>query len=149
MKKNIYVIVGLGIIIIGSWLIISNSFWRANVKETDVFLETAEKEGTAEKEVVLVIDNGEKESLTSNANFIKGMTAFDLLKEEVEKLALELKTKNYDMGIFIEAIGNRENGQDGKYWLYYVNGQFPTVAADRKEIKAGDKVEFKFEKSPF
>ena len=33
--------------------------------------------------------------------------------------------------------------------MYYVNGVLPMVAADKKEIKSGDIVEFKFEKSPF
>jgi len=144
MKKNIYIIIGVGIIvIIGGWLMFSNNLWQVGVKETNVVQETAEKE------VVLVIDDGGGNPNTFIAEFKEGMTAFDLLKEEAEKLALALKTKNYDIGIFIETIGDKENGQDGKYWLYYINGEMPMVAADKKEIKAGDKVEFKFEKSPF
>ena len=53
------------------------------------------------------------------------------------------------MGILIEAIGEKENGKDGKYWLYYVNGEMPQVAADKQILKANEVVEFKFEKSPF
>ena len=45
--------------------------------------------------------------------------------------------------------GIEENGENGKYWLYYVNGEMPMVSADKKELRPGDKVEFKFEKSPF
>lgn len=131
------------ILIIGSWLVFSSDLWQVSVKETNVI------QDVVGKEVMLVIDDGGRNPKTLIAEFKEGMTAFDLLKEEAEKLALALETKNYDMGVFIEAIGDRENGQDGKYWLYYVNGQLPMVAADKKEIKAGDKVEFKFEKSPF
>jgi len=58
-----------------------------------------------------------------------------------------LKTKTYDFGIFIEAIGDKENGEDGKYWMYYVNEEMPMMAVDKKEIGPGDKIEFKFEKS--
>ncbi len=77
------------------------------------------------------------------------MTAFDLLKNKTEELNIPLKIKTYDFGILIEAIGNKKNGQDGKYWMYYVNNEMPMVSVDKKEIKPGDKVEFRFEKSPF
>jgi len=76
------------------------------------------------------------------------MTAFDLLKKGTEELNLTLKNKTYDIGIFIEAIGDKENGQDGKYWMYYVNAEMPIIAADKKELNARDKTEFKFEKPP-
>ena len=144
MKKNIYIIIGVGIIVIvGSWLILSNGFWQDSVKETDLVQETIEKE------VVLVIDDGGGNPNTFVAEFKEGMTAFDLLKNKTEESGIALKTKTYDIGILVEAIRDKENGQDGKYWLYYVNGEMPMVAADKLIIKPGDKVEFKFEKSPF
>lgn len=101
------------------------------------------------EEVFLVINYGEEPVPILKADFREGMTAFDLLKNGTEKLNIPLKTKAYDIGIFIEAIGDKENGSEGKYWLYYVNGEMPSVAADKKELKPGDKIEFKFEKSPF
>lgn len=148
MKKNVYIIVGVGIIaILGSWFITYNSFWQVSVKEANVSSETTKE--TVRQEVVLVINDGRDNPNTFAVEFKEGMSAFDLLKEGAEKLALPLKTKNYDIGIFIEAIGDKENGQGGKYWLYYVNGEMPMVAADKNELKSGDKVEFKFEKSSF
>ncbi|MEK7080529.1 MAG: DUF4430 domain-containing protein [Patescibacteria group bacterium] len=151
MKKNIYILIGIGLVIfVGAWLMFSGGLWRAtavniseNVKENTAVIELAKKE------VILIINNGGGNINTIAVEFKEGMAAFDLLKDGAEKLTLPLKTKNYDAGIFIEAIGDKKNGQDGKYWLYYVNGQLPVVAADKKEIKLGDKVEFKFEKSPF
>ena len=101
------------------------------------------------EEVFLVINYGEEPVPILKADFREGMTAFDLLEEKAEELKINLKTKNYDFGVFIETIGDKENGSEGKYWLYYVNGEMPSVAADRKELKPSDKVEFKFEKSPF
>jgi len=97
------------------------------------------------EKVNLVIDNGEKIN-NFQIDFKEGMTAFDVLKNKAEELGLNLKTKQYDFGIFIEAIGDKENGQNGLYWMYYVNGELPMVASDKNVIKAGDKVEFKFEK---
>jgi uncharacterized protein YxeA len=100
-------------------------------------------------EVNLVIDYGNGSQKTLTTSYTKSMTAFDLLKRGAEKENLTLKTKPYDTGVFIEAIGDTENGQDGKYWLYYINGEMPQVAADKQNIKVADVVEFKFEKSPF
>ena len=101
------------------------------------------------KAVSLFIDQGQGSPLVLNGEFKEGMTAFDLLNEKTGELNLNLETKTYDIGVMIEAIGDKKNGQDQKYWLYYVNGEMPEVAADKKLIKVGDKVEFKFETSPF
>ncbi len=146
MRKNIFIKIGIGIIIvIGGWIIFSNIILHSGGEEETAGLPGQEE---VEKEVVLVIDDGIQPK-TFAVEFREGMTAFDLLKNKAEESNLVLKTKTYDIGIMIEAIGEKENGQDGKYWLYYVNGEMASVSADKKEIKSGDKIEFKFEKSPF
>lgn len=78
-------------------------------------------------------------------------TVFDALKELSNGgKAFELKyNNNYSFGVFIESIGGVKNGDDGKYWQYYVNGKLGEVAADKQEVKAGDKVEWRFEKADF
>ncbi len=48
----------------------------------------------------------------------------------------------------MESIAGVPNGKDGKYWQYYVNDKLGEVAADKKEVKAGDRVEWRFEKVP-
>ncbi|MBA4321039.1 MAG: hypothetical protein C0412_21830 [Flavobacterium sp.] len=142
IKKNILSLIGLGIIIVSAgWLIFSNNYNRPN-SEVIVY------QKNIEKEVVLTINNGEEPQILTS-EFISGMTAFDLLKNKAEESGLNLKTKTYDIGIMIEAIGDKENGQDGKYWMYYVNEELPMISADKKELNPGDKVEFKFEKSSF
>jgi hypothetical protein len=78
-------------------------------------------------------------------DYERGITAFDLL----ERSGLELETKQYDIGALVESIDSVENVQDNKYWIYYVNGESPILSADKMELRAGDKVEFKFEESPF
>jgi len=146
MKKiNLLIGIGLGIIIVVTVL--------ATVSEK-ISLSFLKKEPQGYREglgqgVVLIIDEGEGLAKEFKAEFKEGMTAFDLLKTQAEKFNIILKTKTYDIGILIEAIGDKENGRDGKYWLYYVNGELPMISADKKELKVGDKVEFKFEKSPF
>lgn len=147
MKKiNIFIWIGIGIIlVISSFVIFSEKLIQiVPWEEIGIWPENIKKEV-----VLVVIDEGQGTSKTFISKFKEGMTAFDLLREGTLKLGLTLKTKTYDVGIFIEAIGDRENGQDEKYWLYYVNGELPTISADKKELKSEDKVEFKFEKSPF
>jgi len=141
-NKTIIGIIIILAVIIGSWLLFSNRIMELPKKEGIT-------EEEIEKEVVLIIDYGEGDRRSFQSEFKNGMTAFNLLKSKTEELNLALKTETYDMGVFIEAIGDKENGEDEKYWLYYVNGETPMVAADKKEINPGDKIEFKFEKSPF
>ena len=146
MKKiNIFIGILIGIIVITmGWVIFSGKIGPSTSEK-----KTETPQENIEGEVILVIDNGEGSPESFQGDFWEGMTAFDLLKEKTDELDLALKTKTYEIGILIEAIGDKENGGDGKYWLYYVNGEMPAVAADKKELKSGDKVEFKFEKSPF
>jgi hypothetical protein len=147
MGKNIFIKIGIGIIIvIGGWIIFSNIVEQFVIQKEAGGLSVQDNIG---KETVLISDNGEEEPQIFKAEAREGMTAFDLLKNKADESNLVLKTKTYDIGILIEAIGEKENGQDGKYWLYYVNGEMASVSADKKEIKPGDKIEFKFEKSPF
>ena len=145
--KKIYIFIAIGLIIIGVWMVFSDRVIEENLpeKETEIFQEP--QENIVKQEVILVIDYGDGNSQNFDIEFIEGMTAFDLLNDRAEELSLE--TKTYDIGIFIEAIGDKKNGEDGKYWLYYINGEMPMVSADNLEIKSGDKVEFKFEKSSF
>ena len=146
MQKKIYIIIPAIIIIVASaWFLMYGNFRQAEVKTEN----NNSAPEPAKKEVVLAVDSSNGSQKTIASEFKEGMTAFDLLQTGAEKLSLGLKTKNYDMGIFIEAIGDKENGQEGKYWLYYVNGEMPIVSAGKMILKSGDKVEFKFEKSPF
>jgi len=102
------------------------------------------------KNALLVVYFEPTDLATFKAEVKNKMTAFDLLKQGVDSLTLEFKSKTYKgMGVMVEQIGEKKNGDDGKYWMYYVNGQIAPVAADKQELKAGDRVEWKFEKPKF
>jgi len=117
-------------------------------KETAV-LETKTREIVQEK-VTYIIDKGE-----GNVNFYqitlsRKSTVFSLLEELSKEKNFPIEFKTYEgMGIFVESIAGIKNGTDNKYWQYWVNGELPMVAADKKEVKKGDKVEWKFAPSPF
>ena len=144
-KINIFLLIGgLAILMVVGFLVFIDKIVPSDSQEK---IEISQPE--AKEKVSLIIDYGEEEADSFHSDFKEEMTAFDLLKEKTDESGLVLKTKTYDIGIFIEAIGDKENGQDGKYWLYYINEEMSMVSADNQELKPGDKVEFKFEKSPF
>jgi hypothetical protein len=77
-------------------------------------------------------------------------TVFSELLSYGKRNNIEVKYNNdYSFGVFVESIGGVENGDEGRYWQYYVNGILGDVAADKKSLKEGDRVEWKFEKVPF
>lgn len=47
--------------------------------------------------------------------------------------------------VFINSINGTQNGEDGKWWQYYVNDVYGEVGCDRKEIFEGDNIEWRFE----
>lgn len=146
MKKIIVILFFLAITVLGVSLLLLN---QKDKKNLPILSEINESDQETKEKVFLIINKKESDLQELEFNFEEGMTAFDLLKRASEDEKFILKTNSYDIGIFVETIGEIENGQDGKYWMYYVNNQMPSVAADKYEIKPRDKVEFKFEESPF
>jgi hypothetical protein len=98
---------------------------------------------------LLVINAGESDYQTFDLALSENTTCFDLLKKASQLSNFELSYKNSGFGVFVESVKGKKNGQDGKYWLYYVNGKSPKVAADKMKVKKDDKVEFRFEKPNF
>ncbi|MCZ2845989.1 MAG: DUF4430 domain-containing protein [Candidatus Bathyarchaeota archaeon] len=97
-----------------------------------------------------IVNKGEGEARIYQVTFRKDSTAFSLLERLGEREDFEIESKVYEgMGVLVESIDNVENGTDGKYWQYWVNDELPMVAADKKGVKSGDKVEWRFEKPAF
>jgi hypothetical protein len=89
--------------------------------------------------IIYSFDEGDKES-----------TVFSGLLNYGSRNNIEVKYNNdYDFGVFIESIGGIKNGDEGKYWQYYINDVLGDVAADKKNLNSGDVVEWRFEESPF
>lgn len=76
---------------------------------------------------------------------VRAPNAYNALVAAVKKRNLEIKTKSYDFGIFVESIGGYPNTKE-KAWIYYVNGKSGAVAADKQALKNGDTIEWKYEK---
>ncbi|OGY79293.1 MAG: hypothetical protein A3B74_00390 [Candidatus Kerfeldbacteria bacterium RIFCSPHIGHO2_02_FULL_42_14] len=74
-----------------------------------------------------------------------GTTALSLLERVTTQNNITLIIEKTALGQLITTIGNKTNGTDGKYWLYYVNNEAAPVGAADYTIAANDVIEFKFE----
>lgn len=77
-------------------------------------------------------------------------TVFSLLSAMSKKENFSLESKEYKgMGVLVESIDGIKNGTDNKYWQYWINGNLPMVSADQKEVKNGDRIEWRFDVADF
>ena len=62
---------------------------------------------------------------------------------ESNTISLEYDPPN-ELGVFVTKVGNYENGQDGKFWVYEINERKVPIASDKYILKDGDKLVWKF-----
>ncbi|MDO8524185.1 MAG: DUF4430 domain-containing protein [bacterium] len=100
------------------------------------------------KDIVYKINNGQ-ETKEYKVDYASSSTVFSALQSIGQKENFAVTYKNYpEMGVLVESIGGIANGQDNKYWQYWVNDILGEVASDKKFLKTGDKVEWKFDIAP-
>ncbi|OGG08581.1 hypothetical protein A2154_00520 [Candidatus Gottesmanbacteria bacterium RBG_16_43_7] len=74
---------------------------------------------------------------------VAAATAFTALERVASVSGIKLKTKQYDFGVLVQAIGEKQNS-DLLSWIYFINGKSPIIASDRSNLKDGDTVEWKY-----
>lgn len=81
---------------------------------------------------------------------IKEATVFSELLVYAQKNDVKVEyNNNHSFGVFIESIAGIKNGDDEKYWRYYVNTSLGEVSADKKKLKRGDTIKWRFEEMSF
>jgi hypothetical protein len=90
--------------------------------------------------VSVTFDTG---STIATVSGISAQNVHQALVIAAKKQNLILTIKQYDFGVFVEAIGTLANTKE-KSWIYFVNGKSGTVAADKQSLKSGDLVEWKY-----
>ena len=83
-----------------------------------------------------VIENSVDVSYTAKA----GETVLDQLRDVAD---IEVSSSSY--GDIVSSINGTNSGDDGKYWLYYVNGEMANVGAAEYVTEGGELIEWKFE----
>ncbi|OGL87708.1 hypothetical protein A3I42_01780 [Candidatus Uhrbacteria bacterium RIFCSPLOWO2_02_FULL_49_11] len=90
--------------------------------------------------VILKITNKEAKTYEYPLVYQSNSTALDLFKWA----GVPVEMKTYDFGSFVESISGVK-GEQGRWWIYYLNGAAATMAADKYMVKPGDVVEWKYE----
>ena len=98
--------------------------------------------------VTLVLDFSDGKISTYSGIKTKEKTVFAVLKKVTEDKKIEMKIKEYSFGNLVEQIGKEKNTKDHA-WIYFVNGKAGEAAADKKEVKDGDVVEWRYIKPQF
>jgi len=93
------------------------------------------------EEVEVRIDFGDNEEAA--LELVKAKTAYEALQAAVKNRTWQVEVKQYDFGNLVEAINGQKNTSE-KAWIYFINGQPATQAADKQELKAGDVAEWKY-----
>jgi len=146
--------VTIGILLIGALYLLSSEFLFTNREMKDLISEIDISEIKIRKiqqeKVLYIIDKGNGNINSYQISLPQNSTVFSLLEELAKRENFKVESKVYEgMGVFVESIDGVKNGTENKYWQYWVNGELPPVAADKKEVKKGDKVEWKFAPSSF
>ena len=76
-------------------------------------------------------------------------TVFGLLLEASAKFGFTVAYLTYQIpqGVFVMAINGSMNGEGGRYWQYWVNGAYGTIAADHAALHDHDVVLWNFSAS--
>jgi len=110
-------------------------------EKSEIWLENSDN--TSVKLIVI----GDKWIIKDNIFAYKEETVFSILDEFSERNNIFLKSTYFEQfdSVLIDTIGINQNGDNGKYWQYYVNGEIPMVGCDKYNIFNGDYIEWRFE----
>lgn len=150
MNYKKILLITLFVVFLGAFYFHTANYFLGMEKESYIKnqkINQAALERIISQRVFYIIDRGEGNISEYQITKISDdSTVFSLLEELGQRENFEIeKTFYQEMGVFVESIDGVKNGTDGKYWQYWVNGELPMVAADKKKVEKGNKIEWKFE----
>lgn len=94
--------------------------------------------------VRLVIDFGDGEIKNFELE-PHGENLFVLMSSKLSEEGIDVVYETFTgLGELITRIGDKKGGDGGKYWQYWINGNYAQVGASSYIPKAGDIIEWKF-----
>lgn len=102
-------------------------------------------ESKSKKINALLIINFGNETWNFNVTLNNSATVYSLLMKGAEENNFTVSTTYYPQyqSYFINSIAGVKN-ENGKYWQYWINGEYGEVSANLQKLKNGDVVEWKF-----
>lgn len=137
-NKKLYL--GFAALLVVAW--IGFTLWHAyHLRIQSSFAIHSTREIPQER-ITLMIDTG---TTKTTYDAVSAQTVFDALMNVSHAHSISVVKKDYSFGVFVQQIGDLVNTKD-KTWIYYVNGVSGNVAADKKTLKNGDVVEWRYTK---
>jgi len=134
MERKVIAAVAIAIVVIaGIYVLGEEKFNKSNVTETN----------NEKINATLIIDFGNY-TWNYSMQLENGSTVYDLLLEASHQHNFSITATYYPQfdSYFIEEI-NGVKGGNGKYWQYWVNGEYAMVGANAFKLKNNDVVEWK------
>jgi len=104
----------------------------------------------ANQEISLEFSFDKDEVLKLKYPYQKDISVLNITEEIARNKAWEFASKDYgEMGFLITQIKNKTNGENNKYWHYYVNDNLVMISADKHILQPNDTLRWRFEKSEF
>ncbi len=140
MKRKFLLILAVSLFIVGAAISKQSprNFIQDNQSTLGEQVEEVEKEN-----LTLILHFADDQATKYSEEFLDGQTAFGLLKDVAEKEGVGLDTQEYDFGIFVKKIADKETSAE-MAWIYFVNGESGQVASDQYSLEPGDVVEWKY-----
>ena len=113
-----------------------------------------EQQEEASEEPLQVLGEGETKFLFTVVDADGKETQFEIhtnktiVGEALQELGM-IEGEESTYGLFVKTVNNLtlDYNKDGKYWAFYVNGQYAVSGVDTTEIKEGEIYSFKAEKA--
>ena len=107
--------------------------------------ERTEKTGQKEVEIQLSFDYGDGQVKSYSRKIYEGETLFELIHRMEIENEVQLSYKTFPgLGNLITKIGEKENGEGGAYWQYWINGEYAKIGASEFIPHEGDSILWKF-----
>ena len=140
MRRELLAAIGVLAVVLVSILAV----YALRISEDETNASSGDIDVTAHLEMTLA--NGSVvrfDNLTLGAG---NTSALDLLNAAANAGNFTIKTTYYGQydSMLVDAIAGLENGQDGCYWQYWINGEYATMGADRQMLHEGDVIEWRF-----
>lgn len=92
----------------------------------------------------------EDDSISKEFINTEATSLYDITNLIAQAEGWQFESEDYgDMGILVIQIGDKINGQDQKYWQYFVDSEQPQISVDKYMPAGGTLIEWKFIKSEF
>jgi len=121
--------------IAGQKVEIDNADWR-NTSLSDV----------SKNQVSVMIDYGNQPTkVFHDVEVMEGESLLTAIERYFKDNEIEFVSKEYaGLGVLVEQIGDRKNGDENRYWQYWVNNVMVQIGAQAFYPKPGDIILWKF-----